>query len=176
MAHCDLRPNNIIITNPSALFPSGSTSEALDLIFIDYEYAAASPAAFDLALHLSEWPDLDPNYHHIPTRPVRREFLTEYIRSFNEHSTSQSESRDKDESEALEKLMRQVDQCRGLAGLWWGIWSLLQAETSEEDFDYSGYAQKKLAEYWVWRGQTEGKEVGKGQSDPFLRERMWAEE
>ncbi|KAL9117117.1 MAG: hypothetical protein Q9187_006349 [Circinaria calcarea] len=187
MAHNDLRPNNIIIQNPSALSSSlSSTPEPLTLTFIDYEYAAASPAAFDLALHLSEWADLDLNYHHIPTRSVRRAFLTEYIRSFQSHLPSSSESSDpkpksEDENETaalLENLMQQVDRYRGLPGLWWGIWSLLQAETSTEGFDYGRYAHKRLGEYWVWRGEAEaaGKEVGTGQSDPWLRERRWMEE
>ena len=189
MAHNDLRPNNIIIQNPSALSSSSSpTPGPLTLTFIDYEYASASPAAFDLALHLSEWADLDLNYHHIPTRSIRRAFLTEYIRSFRSHLPSSSESsestdpktepEDGDETAALEKLMQQVDRYRGLPGLWWGIWSLLQSETSTDDFDYSGYAHKRLGEYWVWRGEAEaaGKEVGTGQSDPWVRERRWMEE
>ena len=46
-----------------------------------------------------------------------------------------------------------------------------QASTGTIDFDYAGYAEKRLGEYWAWRkvdaGNVEANEMP-------LREKCWA--
>lgn len=82
--------------------------------FIDYEYATPSPAAFDIANHLAEWVGYDCDYNMIPTRSVRRQFLTEYVQSYSKFShLGQSEE------EAIEKLFQDVDRYRGIPGFYW---------------------------------------------------------
>lgn len=48
---------------------------------IDYEYASACPAAFDLANHFSEWGGTDCDYNMLPPRSTRRAFIEEYLQS-----------------------------------------------------------------------------------------------
>ncbi|KAL6361126.1 hypothetical protein LRP88_04588 [Fusarium phalaenopsidis] len=55
-----------------------------------------------------------------------------------------------------------------------GLCALIQAETSTGaiDFDYAGYAEKRLAEYWDWRRVHDGNvEADEGMS---RREERWA--
>ncbi|RBQ79719.1 hypothetical protein FVER14953_21144 [Fusarium verticillioides] len=67
--------------------------------------------------------------------------------------------------------MRQVDDHRGFPGFYWGLCALIQAETATGtiDFDYAGYAAKRLAEYESWRSVREGNSP----SLP-LREEVWS--
>ena len=187
--HCDLLSGNVIIqhqqrpprTSPPAP-PQTKQPETddddLTVSFIDYEYATPSPPAFDLANHFAEWVGFACDYTAIPTRSERRDFLTHYVAAYHAHDTSSSSSRRTIEQDA-ETLYEQVDAFRGVPGFYWGIWSLIQATISEIGFDYEGYAELRLGEYWGWKGSLGGggggvggeKGVGKG-----VREERWAEE
>ena len=46
-----------------------------------------------------------------------------------------------------------------------GIWALIQAQISQIDFDYAGYALVRLGEYHGWKD-----------SEKTPRERRWAQE
>jgi ethanolamine kinase len=83
--------------------------------FIDYEYATPSPAAFDIANHFAEWGGYDCDYNMMPTRSVRRKFLTEYVQSYNLHEGIGGAS----EEEIVDKLFRDVDRFRGIPGFYW---------------------------------------------------------
>ncbi|KAF8250316.1 kinase-like protein [Wilcoxina mikolae CBS 423.85] len=147
--HCDLLSGNII------LHPTPSS----DVTFIDYEYSLPCPAAFDLANHFSEWAGFECNYSLLPTRSVRREFLKEYVRSYNRHSNSTIEDE--------EELFEEVDRFRGVPGFFWGLCALVQhvTEEIEMEFECEKYSEMRLGEYWAWRGEDGG-----------VRERRWAEE
>ncbi|KAL4899571.1 hypothetical protein BDW74DRAFT_163427 [Aspergillus multicolor] len=161
-AHCDLLSANVIIL-PS----DGRPDEEKEVNFIDYEYATPSPAAFDIANHFAEWGGFDCDYNMMPTRSVRRGFLTEYVRSYAEHRGIPQSS----QPEIVDRLCEDVDRFRGLPGLYWGIWALIQAQISQIDFDYASYAETRLGEYYAWRAETEGT----GGKEKPLRERRWAE-
>ncbi|KAL4786091.1 kinase-like domain-containing protein [Aspergillus varians] len=163
-AHCDLLSANVII--PPLEDSSDDGTEPVS--FIDYEYATPSPAAFDIANHFAEWGGYDCDYSMLPTRTVRRQFLTEYVRSYAEHKGISESS----QPEIVDRLCDQVDRFRGLPGLYWGIWALIQAQISQIDFDYASYAETRLGEYYAWRAETEGT----GSKEKPLRERRWAQE
>ncbi|KAI9836152.1 MAG: hypothetical protein M1838_005124 [Thelocarpon superellum] len=165
--HCDLLGGNIIIHPP----PLGTTSKAdvETVSFIDYEYATPSPAAFDIANFFAEWAGLECNYGALPTRSQRRAFLREYLCAFAHHSATRL-----DEEAELRRLFNHVDQFRGLPGFYWSIWALIQATISHIEFDYASYAEARLAEYWAWRGETDG--TRGPDCDMPLRERRWAME
>lgn len=57
---------------------------------------------------------------------------------------------------------------RGLCAL-----SQAAAATSSIDFDYKGYADLRLAEYFAWKDEMEGTRKEHGEEIP-LREKMWA--
>lgn len=151
--------------------PHGETSKCVS--FIDYEYATPCPAVFDIANHFAEWGGYDCDYNMLPTRTVRRRFLQEYTHSYRRfagHMTGSSE-----EAVVVEKLCRDVDRYRGMPGLYWGIWALIQATISQIDFDYASYAEVRLGEYWDWRKEVDGSRAKMGKAIP-LRERRWAQE
>lgn len=83
--------------------------------FIDYEYAVPAPAAFDISNHLAEWGGYDCDYTMMPTKSVRRSFLTEYTSSYCETSGLDAAS----QAEIVDRLYEDVDRFRGMPGLYW---------------------------------------------------------
>lgn len=188
-AHCDLLCANVIAV-PSSDAPVTSAGEPTTTVqFIDYEYATPSPAAFDIANHFAEWGGYDCDYNMMPTCAVRRQFLTEYVRSYTQHKGLPESS----QKQIIDRLYEDVDRFRGIPGLYWfvfpfnaniydpvlilnrGIWALIQAQISQIDFDYASYAETRLGEYYAWRRELDGSRAKAGEEMP-LRERRWAQE
>lgn len=142
-------------------------SEIDTVSFIDFEYATPCPAAFDLVNHFAEWGGFDCDYNMLPTKSTRRAFLEEYLASYNSHVTGDASKID------LDELCTAIDQYRGIPGLYWGIWALIQATISQIDFDYASYAVVRLGEYWAFRDEQNG--TRPSQDEKPLRERRWAE-
>lgn len=140
--------------------------------FIDYEYATPAPAAFDLANHFSEWAGFECKYENLPTRETRRTFIQQYIQSYSKYA--KLDDRNTDEF-YVRRLGDEVDRLRGMPGLYWGIWALIQATISQIDFDYTSYAELRLAEYFAWRAEHDGSRKREGTGIP-ARERRWGEE
>ncbi|RSM04295.1 hypothetical protein CEP52_006937 [Fusarium oligoseptatum] len=166
LGHGDLLCGNIIIQDET------EPTKTASVRFIDYEHATYCPRAFELANHFAEWTGFECDYTLLPTRSTRRAFIREYLSEIdrlqqdgdNAHIPSVSEAQ-------VDNLMAQVDSFRGFPGFYWGLCALIQAETSTGsiDFDYAGYAEKRLAEYWDWRRVHDGSVEGISQ-----REERWA--
>ena len=183
LCHCDLLSGNVIVRPHSGT----TTPKISDVSFIDYEYTSPGPAAFDLANHFSEWAGFECKYANIPTRSQRRAFTECYVESYERHTEGfldahmngdadlQGESTRKALQASVEQLMRDVDNFKGIPGLYWGIWALIQADISQIDFDYESYAEKRLAEYWSWRAEKDGTQT-KLSSEQALREQRWQSE
>lgn len=171
--HCDLLSGNVIVQHPTDIPPK---EEEPPVSFIDYEYATPSPAAFDIANHFAEWAGFDCDHTGCPTRSQRLDFIREYVLSFYSHAAEleQHAGAEDDTKAAIDQIYRQVDDLRGLPGLYWGIWALIQAEISQIDFNYAEYAQIRLGEYWAWKDEDTGQRAKDGREMP-LRERRWAE-
>jgi len=169
LGHCDLLCGNVII-----LPQRGDTAE---VNFIDYEYATPAPAAFDLANHFAEWGGFDCDFNVLPTRYERRNFIQTYVKSYREHKTpiQQNGNTQHSEESMVEQLMNEVDDFRGIPGLYWGIWALIQAQISQIDFNYASYADIRLGEYWAWQAEEDGSRASEGKEQP-LRERRLAQE
>lgn len=194
------------------IHPQPSTSprtppQSTTVSFIDYEYATPCPAAFDLANHFSEWGGLACDYSVLPTRSVRRSFVREYLESFKLHTAQASyhasarlENGEKEaalqtgkDQELEQRLFEEVDRFRGIPGLYWGVWALIQKTISQIDFDYGTYAEVRLGEYWAWRHRERDEEAHRinskgdrghikehaavnGTREVSERERRWASE
>ena len=74
------------------------------------------------------------------------------------------------------RLLDEVDRFRGIPGLYWGIWALIQATISQIDFDYASYAEVRLAEYWACRAVEGGQGIDKIDPKAAYREKRMAEE
>jgi ethanolamine kinase len=169
LGHCDLLSGNVILM-PPAREASPGAENVENVTFIDYEYASPAPAAFDLANHFAEWGGFDCDYNVLPTRKTRRAFLSQYLESYKNHISDKGPREAFNVKTELDKLCDMVDRFRGIPGLYWGIWALIQATISQIDFDYAAYAEIRLGEYFAWRQVEEQK----GKEMP-LRERRWAE-
>ncbi|KAH0360905.1 kinase-like protein, partial [Aureobasidium melanogenum] len=166
-AHCDLLSGNVIV-HPG----QREGGKGLTVSFIDYEYATPAPAAFDIANHFAEWGGFDCDYTALPTRSQRADFIAQYLASYRNFApVSDPETIEREK----QQLISQVDTFRGLPGFYWGIWSLIQAEISQIDFDYASYADIRLGEYWAWKAEQDGSRQREGR-EPTLREKRWAEE
>lgn len=67
-----------------------------------------------------------------------------------------------------------MDEFRGIPGLYWGIWALIQAQISEIDFDYASYAELRLKEYWDWKDSLQAEPKEKGELS--VREARWRQD
>ncbi|KFY93718.1 hypothetical protein V498_04297 [Pseudogymnoascus sp. VKM F-4517 (FW-2822)] len=174
-AHCDLLSGNVIVEPTAKGEANGVAAKTpvTTVSFIDYEYAVPSPAAFDIANHFAEWGGFDCDFSVLPTRSQRIDFIREYVASYFAHLNVAKTSEEL-ETEA-QALFESVDVFRGVPGLYWGIWAIIQSVISQIDFDYASYAEVRLGEYYAWRGETEGTREKKGEEMP-LRERRWAQE
>lgn len=190
MSHCDLLSGNVIVREGKERLQDGR--DITPVSFIDYEYTTPAPAAFDLANHFAEYVGFDCDMTRIPCRARRRAFIKDYVIAYREHELSSPLTNGHSSNgvnghsanginghhehtldDDVDQLMLEIDDFRGLPGLYWGIWALIQAMISSIDFDYVTYARDRLGEYWAWRGEDNGMRARAGHEMP-LRERRWA--
>lgn len=173
-SHCDLLLGNVIVEKTpvtNGAVNGDDQAASLNVNFIDYEYATPAPAAFDIANHFAEWVGMECDYSMLPTKSQRRDFIEHYVRSYQVHSYPQdSESHT---IAAIDQLYDQVDLFRGMPGFWWGVWSLIQAQISQIDFDYANYAELRFGEYHAWKAEVDGSREREGK-DKEIREKRWA--
>ncbi|KAI0034961.1 kinase-like protein [Vararia minispora EC-137] len=134
------------------------TPEHLQIIVVDFEYAAPNPAAYDISNHFQEWTY---NYHgstpHLrdpsryPTAAERENFYTAYL-SHREvplpsgRTVPYSSLSDAERADELVNLERQVRLWSVVTHATWALWGLVQARDDVEagdvpEFDYIAYAR-----------------------------------
>jgi len=200
MSHCDLLSGNVIMLPSKIQTLLSKDREVCEVAFIDYEYTTPTPAAFDLANHFAEYIGFDCDMKKIPSRSSRRAFLREYVAEFrraqsqtqtdlclengaaavDNHKTNGADGQSAIPlspplEDDVDCLMSEVDEFRGLPGLYWGIWALIQATISCIDFDYASYADIRLSEYWDWKAEKEGSRK-RDHKELSTRENKWAQE
>jgi ethanolamine kinase len=106
---------NVIVQPRDNNSTTVETTEIETVNFIDYEYATPSPAVFDIANHFAEWAGFECDYNMLPARSVRREFLREYVKSYDQH-LKLSEG---DHEKVVDQLFKGVDRFRGIPGFYW---------------------------------------------------------
>lgn len=116
-----------------------------DVTFIDYEYAAPNYQAFDIANHFTEFVGLDKfDYSLYPDKEFQTSWLRTYLTELEGHEPT---------DEQIETIYVQVNKTVSLTHIFWGVWSLVQAEHSSIDFDYMGYAAVRFNEYFKKKDQ-----------------------
>ncbi|KAJ2129619.1 hypothetical protein GGF48_002357 [Coemansia sp. RSA 921] len=158
-AHADLQYGNILRLKQTG-----------ELVVVDFEYAGYNYRGFDIANHFCEWMAdyhrssnphlLDPSSY--PTQEQQRGFLRTYVKSnaFLDANMradpSVVESDDEgalravrlSEERVLEMVLEMEQEVRVFvpaSHLHWGVWGLVQAASSEIEFDYAGYAAQRLS-------------------------------
>ncbi|KAJ2336311.1 hypothetical protein GGI00_000905 [Coemansia sp. RSA 2681] len=159
-AHDDLQYGNILRLEKTG-----------ELVVVDFEYAGYNYRGFDIANHFCEWMA---DYHHAehphvlvedayPTLEQRKGFLRTYVKakafldanmkadkgvveSDRDHVKLRAirldEERIRSEVDGLE---REVLPFVPASHLHWGVWGLLQACSSDIEFDYVAYAAQRLS-------------------------------
>lgn len=136
-SHNDLLHANIIVQECAP-----ETREPV-VAFIDYEYGCANDMHFDIANHLLEFAGFECDWDALPTDQLQRTFVEAYLQSFRlTTEVSQDEV-----SSSLEKVRKYF----AVSHFYWGVWALLQSYISKIDFDYAGYAERKLQAYSLQR-------------------------
>ena len=147
LLHNDLLAGNILAreadlditerqsSNPVASTPHG---KSLQLYFIDFEYSCYGPRGFDIANHFLEYAGFECNWNLLPDKPARFRFCEAYLQAGSTSLVSCA---------AVEALQAEVAFFEPVAHLWWGLWAVMQAKVSTNNFDWIKYAYLRLAEF-----------------------------
>ncbi|KAJ2015674.1 hypothetical protein GGI10_001989 [Coemansia sp. RSA 2530] len=159
-AHDDLQYGNILRLENTG-----------ELVVVDFEYAGYNYRGFDIANHFCEWMA---DYHHehrphvlgedaYPTLAQRRGFLRTYVKAkafldANMKADKGVVENDKDLVKLrwvtlgeerikaeIDYLEKEVTPFVPASHLHWGVWGLLQACSSDIEFDYVAYAAQRLS-------------------------------
>ncbi|XP_026765148.1 ethanolamine kinase [Galleria mellonella] len=131
-AHNDLLLGNVIYNQREGT-----------IAFIDFEYAAYNYQAFDIANHFNEFVGLsidDIDYKRYPNKEFQTSWIKVYLTEYWDGVTP-------NESD-IEKLYTEVQQHALASHFLWGVWSLVQFELSDIDFDFGRYAEIRLNRYY----------------------------
>jgi len=112
-------------------------------IFIDMEYGGPSYAAFDIANHFVEFVGCDGVLDYskwLPDEHYQKEWIKEYLKN-----------RTCGTDEDVDDVFDQVQKFMLCAHLLWSVWSVIQAENSDIEFDFVDYAIQRIREYKRWQ-------------------------
>lgn len=152
VSHCDLLSGNIIVPDDEDFtknLQNGAVLKTLPPLLsnpiqlIDYEYMLPAPRAFDIANHFMEWQGFDCDRSAIPKPTVENAVMVEWCKGYLDDPNANEE--------AVAGLISEISCYYGLPGFYWGIWSMIQSEISNIDFNYAEYSEMRLEEYWVWK-------------------------
>lgn len=127
-SHCDLLEGNIILDKQS-----NSCS------FIDFEYGGSEHRAFDIANYFCEFAGYECDYSLFPTIDFQKRWIRKYL---SELSALQNVNQDDEDvsDESVLKVLAEVRLFTMIAHLFWGTWALVQADVSDIEFNYMGFA------------------------------------
>lgn len=125
LCHNDLLINNLLYD-----------SERVRII--DYEYTATNYQLFDIANHFNEWAGVDEvNFDLCPNEEEKRYFLETYFKFYLERDPT---------TEEIDQVLSEIPVFEAASHAFWAVWALVQAGVSTIEFDYLGYASKRLNE------------------------------
>ncbi|RVE47353.1 hypothetical protein evm_007952 [Chilo suppressalis] len=113
------------------------------IAFIDYEYASYNYQGFDIANHFNEFVGLtieDIDYKRYPSEEFQKKWLYVYVSEYLQTNSPPADY--------VNKIYREVQQLSLASHFMWGIWSLVQFELSDIDFDFGRYAEIRLNRYY----------------------------
>ncbi|XP_047545921.1 ethanolamine kinase [Vanessa atalanta] len=131
-AHNDLLLGNVIYNESKG-----------KISFIDYEYASYNYQAFDIANHFNEFVGIsidDIDYNRHPSKDFQMNWIEKYLVEYLENESPPYSD--------IEKLYKEVQQLSIASHFMWGVWSLVQCELSDINFDFCRYAEIRLNRYY----------------------------
>lgn len=124
--------------------------------FIDFEYSDYNYQAFDIANHFCEFCGVDnfePSLY--PSKDFQLRWLRIYLQKWNSHNDITPTAAELEQS--VESLYDVVSRFALASHLYWGLWAVVQANNSSIDFNYLGFAHKRLEEYFKRKHELFGK-------------------
>lgn len=119
-------------------------AEKYSVTFIDYEYSSYNFQAFDIGNHFSEFAGVeDLDFTRYPSSEFQKKWLKVYLEAYSGHALKKD----------IDCLYVQVNKFSLLSHFLWALWSLIQAEHSNINFDFLGYSSKKIEEYFVRKNE-----------------------
>jgi len=132
--HNDMLPDNMLYEE-----------DTRKVNIIDFEYQSPNPAAFDIAEHFNEYAGLELDFSIVPKTDYMQWWVEEYLKVYKSTATVCEVE--------LSKWVESVKLMMPLSHLYWGTWSLMQAELSTIDFDYVSYAHRRIEEYFKLKNE-----------------------
>ncbi|GAU91794.1 hypothetical protein RvY_03984 [Ramazzottius varieornatus] len=132
--HNDLLPGNILY------------DKATDVInFIDFEYAGLNYQAYDIGNHFNEFAGVeDCDFSRFPSQSYQEAWLRDYLQAWKRAHKQDTTEVTKGEVKELYQLVQKFTL---LSHLLWIVWTLIQAENSDIDFDFLMYGHIRYEEY-----------------------------
>ncbi|KAH9494791.1 hypothetical protein Btru_020625 [Bulinus truncatus] len=139
--HNDLHGGNILLAEKA-------TSHTQKMTIIDWEYGHYNYRGFDLGNHFNEWtfdytmcgkPGFTFVSSNFPSKEKQFQFFRSYLKASGKEEISQSD---------LVNIYVETNTLALHSHFTWGVWAMVQAQTSSIDFDYSAYALTRFDSYF----------------------------
>ena len=163
LSHNDLLLGNIIYSTADT--DGGESSVCIK--FIDYEYGEANYQAYDIANHFNEYAGVDaPDYSFFPSDDYQRKWLRVYLDEFTSlvdayySQRSQTGGSDgggaklgfaneADAAARVDAFMLEVNKFTLASHFMWAVWSMVQAQSSQLEFNFLNYARIRFEQYFA---------------------------
>lgn len=120
-----------------------------DLCWIDFEYAGLNPRAADIANTFCEHCDMNnikADYENeYPSEETQTTFLMAYLEALA--ASPLDDLNQKDQEAFLLFLRNEIGRFTLLSHVGWAVWSLVQEQISNIEFDYIAYGRHRLQGY-----------------------------
>ncbi|CAG9820590.1 unnamed protein product [Phaedon cochleariae] len=145
--HNDMQEGNILISRDA-----DANMEDPELVIIDFEYCSYNYRSFDIANHFAEWV-----YDYTePNHPFFKEDLTKYPSEKQRLDFIRAYLHERGSRENPKKVMREVEVFTLASHLFWAVWALINAKTSQIPFGYWEYAGCRLSAYFQLKQKLSG--------------------
>lgn len=152
LTHMDCQSLNLLRPDSNDDGNESASSKAGPLRLIDFEYAGLNPRAADIANTFCEFCDMNnmrADYEReYPSEDVQNEFFRAYLKDLDSSSLLAGQ-----QEEFLTAMRLHVGKYTVLSHLGWAVWSLVQHNLSDIEFDYLAYAQHRMDGYELFKAK-----------------------
>lgn len=139
--HNDLQGGNILLAEKA-------TPTTPRMTIIDWEYGHYNYRGFDLGNHFNEWmfdysmtgqPGFEWTAANYPSKEMQYQFFRSYLRASGKEEITNAD---------LMSIYKETNTLALHSHFTWGVWAMVQAQTSSIDFDYTAYALTRFESYF----------------------------
>ena len=144
----------IVFSHNDLLFGNIIYNENEDSIkFIDFEYGASNYQAYDISNHFNEFAGVDkPDYSLFPSREYQLKWLTIYLNSFykkvNTFYANETDKQVNVDNQLVNDFYEEVRRFTLASHFMWAVWSLVQAQCSQLEFNFVNYSHIRFEQYF----------------------------